>query len=368
MNLTGKTVWQQASGDGKRDCTDLCLRHGIILNGYDADAVPPMTGPFPSTTEFLAPGSPPAIDALSESEKKKRDLNRFCRTMKPGDIVVLRRGTAQVLGVGWINGSYFSDENFGDIDGWNMPLARYVVWFWKSGKNPKSFKTYDLKQGDTTQLLKKNGAVWKWLEALQEPSVLPENEYPNLRFPFQKAVSLEQVSDYLFDQGIASASIHGLLDQMGELERIARWYQRTKQQPSESETVAYLVVPLLRVLGWTPQKMAVEWRHVDVALFSNLPRSNDSLKVVVEVKRMHDSCLTAESQAKQYAEGKPQCRRLILTDGLRYAIHTRQSGRDFKLAAYLNLTRMRDQYYALDCAGAEKALLLMAPETDLVGE
>lgn len=366
MNLEGRTVWQQASGNTERDYADLCLKLGVILNGYDANAVPsiPDWPVEPGISRVLASGTIQAIEQLLVSKRKKSDLVRFCHTLKSGDMVVLRRGTSQVLGVGWIDGTYFSDENFGDIDGWNLPLARRVSWFWTANDGPKYFETYDLKQGDTTQHLKRNGDVWRWLESLPEPNPFRETDRSPQRFPNQKEIGLEAISDYLFDRGIASGSIRGLLDQMGELERIARWYQRTRQPPSESETVAYLVVPLLRVLGWTPQKMAVEWHHVDVALFSNLPRSNDSLRVVVEVKKMDASCLTAESQAKRYAVGKAQCDRLILTDGLRYAVHTRKDTGNFKLAAYLNLTRMRDSYPALDCKGAQEALLLMAPELD----
>src|SRR5260370_42567094 len=74
--------------------------------------------------------------------------------------------------------------------------------------------------------------------------------------------------------------------------------------PSEHETVAYLVVPLLRALGWTPQRMAVEWNHVDVALFEQLPRSDKSLRVVAEAKKMDNSCLLLRIGLEVEAEGQ----------------------------------------------------------------
>ena len=64
----------------------------------------------------------------------------------------------------------------------------------------------------------------------------------------QIETSLNEISEYLFDQGVASASITNLLAEMGELIRIAKWYQRATKF-SEHETVAYLVVPWLRALG-----------------------------------------------------------------------------------------------------------------------
>lgn len=367
MNLSGRTVWQQASGDTKRDYATLCLEFGVILNGYDASSEPPPAfDPWNSgPPAILAAGSPQAIDALLISDRKRRDLRRFCETMKENDIVVLRRGTREVLGVGVVFGSYFSDENFGDVDGWNIPLGRRVNWFW-SGDTAKSFGTYSLKQGDTTQKLKPGSAVWAWLESLPEPPPAPVQWEP-WKMAAQRVVAIDEISDYLFDNGIASGSIRDLIGEIGELERIAKWYQRTNGSPSESETIAYLVVPLLRALGWTPQKMAVEWKKIDVALFARLPRSHDSLRVVVEVKKMQAACLTAENQARRYAVGRDHCHRLILTDGLRYAVHTRVGTDDFKLSAYLNLVRMRDHYPIWKCRGAREALLLMAPEMELSG-
>jgi hypothetical protein len=69
--------------------------------------------------------------------------------------------------------------------------------------------------------------------------------------------------------------------------------------------------------------MAVEWNSVDVALFERLPRSDATLQVVVEAKKMENSCLTAKTQAASYAECRGGCRRLIVTDGLRYGVYVR---------------------------------------------
>ena len=41
---------------------------------------------------------------------------------------------------------------------------------------------------------------------------------------------------------------------------------------SEDELIAHFVVPFLRALGWPPERIAVQWRHIDVAVFMALPR------------------------------------------------------------------------------------------------
>ena len=154
------------------------------------------------------------------------------------------------------------------------------------------------------------------------------------------------------------------IDEIDELVRIARWYQITAN-PSEFETIAYLVVPLLRTLGWTPQKMAIEWKKIDVALFSKLPRGEENLSVVVEAKPKDWSCLTAKSQAQNYVEqvGMASCKRLIVTDGLRYGVYLRKDGVfESNPTAYLNLTNLRLKYPILHCSGAKEALLMMSAD------
>lgn len=114
-------------------------------------------------------------------------------------------------------------------------------------------------------------------------------------------------------------------------------------------------------MGWTPQKMAIEWNNVDIALFKQLPRKDEHLNVVVEAKKKGNSCLTTFSQAQAYADGKVNCGRLIVTDGLRYGVYIKKN-EVFDLYAYFNLTRLRDSYPIYECYGATKALVAMTPE------
>ena len=347
MDIAGKTIWQQAAGDTNRDYSALCLTWGVILNG------PGYVGRWPDCEDLL-------YDEVSP--KKVTDIRRFAE-MKDGDLVVLRIGTASVLGVGQIVGPYQWLEEFGDIDGWDLQHVRRVRWLWDGRGTPKGFDSYALKWGDTTQKLN-DGPVTEWLSQLAIPETAFSAPLIELPSPAGKNdISVEEISEFLFDHGVASSSITHLLQEIGELTRIAKWYQRSGSgKPSEHETVAYLVVPLLRALGWTPQKMAVEWNHVDVALFEQLPRSDQSLQVVVEAKKMDNSCLSAAPQGISYTEGRASCHRMIVTDGIRYGIFIRKGVEPFKLYAYMNLARLRQDYPVYECKGAKDALLAMAPE------
>ena len=336
------TIWQQASGDTDRDYSDLCVRWSVILNG------PGRFGAWPNCKQAVI---------NSGQTRKPSDLQRFAEEMLDGDEVVLRRGTGEVLAVGQIEGNYEWNDGFGDIDGWDIQHVRRVHWYWHSLPEPKKFKTWTMNQGDTTQKLTSQ-VIRDWVATLTKPA--QRNPLPNLPSA-PETISLGEVSRHLFDNGVASTAITQVIGVVDELVRVGDWYRRTKI-PSEHEAVATLVVPLLRALGWTPQKMGIEWNHVDVALFQKLPRVNENLRVVVEAKRMNLSCLSARSQALGYAKEREACHRLIVTDGLRYGVYRLNKDGSFPLHAYMNLARLRDEYRILDCLGAREALLSMAPE------
>lgn len=345
MEFAGRTLWQHAAGDNDRNYVDLCLKWSVILNG------PGHQGRWPECREKLWDEG--------WSSRMLTGLQRFCEGMSEGDIVVLRMVTNTVHAVGEVLGEYTWCDAFGDVDGWKLQHVRRVRWLWIG---PRSFDTYALKFGDTTQLLN-DGVVRDWLMSLA-PNQAANTPLPAL--PYLEGgseIDYAQISEFLFDHGVASASISRLMDEIGELTRIARWYGRAKSKhPSEHETVAYLVVPLLRALGWTPQRMGIEWNYLDAALFENLPRSDETLQVVVEAKKMNNACLSAKGQAAGYAEKRLGCRRLIVTDGIRYGVYVKAEDGEFELYAYLNLSRLRDEYPVYSCHGAEEALLAMSPD------
>jgi len=346
MDIENKTIWQQGSGDGDRNYASECLKWDVILNG------PGDAGAFPDVYVNHK--------KLGMTSRKATDLRRFSEEMTAGDIVVLRSGTSRISGVGEIVGEYQWLEIFGDIDGWDLQHVRRVRWLWQSNTSPKLFPTYTLNQGDTSQLLRSE-VVKQWLADLKLKNASTNRSLIELPLPKDsRPASLQDLSEAMFSYGVASDSINNFMRDINEIVRIADWYQRTGS-PSEHETVAYLVIPFLRALGWTPQKMAVEWKYVDVALFGKLPREADNLKVVVEVKRIGNSCLTAVTQAEGYALKYKGCERLIVTDGIRYGVFVRKNERFF-LSAYVNLTKLRNEYPIYDCGGLIEAVLGMTPE------
>ncbi len=338
MNIEGKRLWQHAAGDPSHGHADVCLRWDVILTG---------------------PGSDPWQE--SDHDRARKEVRAFCGQMQGDDIVVLKLGQSAVYGVGVI-GEYKWWDEFNDVDGWNLGHTRRVNWLWKCEKGLEAFNRALTRS--TTQRIY-NDAVRKWLEELEIADDLIERSHCDL--PQEgKTVTSDEIAAYLFDRGIASDSIRSLLEPSGEFLRIATWYNGWPwgTNPSEHETVSHLVVPLLRILGWTPQRMSLEWNNIDVALFSRLPREDAHLSVTLEAKQVRNACLSwAVSQAAGYAKSRSACLRLIVTDGLRYGVFTRKSAdEDFSLYAYLNLTRPRTEYSIYECKGAKEAILAMTPE------
>jgi hypothetical protein len=339
------TYWQEAAGDNDRNYVDLCLKWGVILNG------PGYAGPYPECHEPLK--------KHGWSSKKISDLKRFSEEMKDGDIVALRIGTKEVHGVGVIVGDYAWNDVFSDVDGWDLQHVRRVKWLWDKNKGDgiKKFPTYSLKQGDPTQKLKP--IVIDWIESLNLDYEDKDN-LPDLPSEVKEIMTIESIGEFLFGKGTATNSIELLSNVIDDLEMIAKWYSNEKN-PSEYETLSYLIIPLLRALGWTPQKMAIEWKNVDIALFNKLPRDDENLIAVVEAKKKDNSCLTAFSQAQRYSDNKPNCNRLIVSDGLRYGVYIK-NGDNYELHAYMNLTSFKSEYPIYDCKGIGEALWAMAPE------
>lgn len=365
MEKKERKIWQESAGDTERDYVDVCLRNQVILNG------PGRFGSWPDCKDAIIDfGKKIGVSKL----KKLEDLRRFVKEMKEGDIVILRTGTNLVHAIGIISGKYTWNQLFSDVDGWDLQHVRRVKWIWDkslNGGKPKEFPTNTLKQGDTTQLLgtlPRRKPVLNWLESLKlncEEVSLKVRDLPKI----SKEVTLDQIGEFLFDKGVSSNSIEYLKGIIDDLQMIARWYDNdTNLKPSEFETEAYLIIPILRKLGWTPQKMALEYKsekekgkRIDIALFSNLPRSTENIVALVEAKRKGNSVFYAFQQAKDYAKTKPAINRLIVTDGIRYGVYLK-CGEKWALHAYMNLTRFQKEYKIYACLGILEALWVMSPE------
>ena len=343
MDLTDRNLWQVGAGDTERSYGDICKRFDVLIAG------PGDPGPY-SDEKYRHYGD------------IRHSLRRIWREAKRGDIVLLRLGTNRILAVGEIADSEAGiHEAFADIDGWDLQHCRRVRWI---DNTEKTFPIRTLGGQVRTFSAVKVKVVRDWVEGLTASEAELNRDLAVIPEPGRR-LALDELGKLLFIEGLPSEYADKLMHTFSSLQRLASWYwNKTKRptgRPSENETICYLVVPLLFSLGWSQQTAAIEWNRVDIALFSGMPPTDNTLRCVVEAKFLNKSVFLPVGQAKHYAleKGREQCDKLIVTDGIRYGLH-RRSGRDFILESYLNILDTRESYPVLGCGGAIQAILGMA--------
>ena len=309
-----QSVWQLAGGPASRPYADIFLRHGVGLIGPgDAGAWKP---------------------ERDDDEFEGGFVRRFASEMQMGDVVLLRTGIATIVAVGIVASNYAYLNQFDDVNGWDLQHARRIRWcqlpqeytFGNSvfGANPtRCSRTWNEEVRDYAERFL-NSPPKQWQDApLPE---LPAEEQPLTDVPqaLQDIVARAQDLTPLF------------------------WdRQNFGDYPTEDEMVAHFVVPFLRALGWPPERIAIKWRYIDVALFTALPRVPENCGLVIEAKRLGAGVEGALEQAKGYVESLGVPRDVVVTDGIRYRMYSCQNG--FAPVAYANLIRLKHSASDLFC-------------------
>lgn len=303
---SSRGVWQLAAGQASRRYADVFLRYGVGLIG------PGDAGPWKPERD--------------DDEFEGGFVRRFASEVQVGDVFLLRTGISKISAVGIVASDYLYLNQFDDVSGWDLQHARRVRWC--SLPDEYSF----------------NGPVFganpPRLSRTQSEEVLdyvdrflnsPPTHWQTGALPALPAEEppLEEVPTAL--QGLVAVANDFLL--------LLRDRQAFGEHPSEDEMIAHFVVPFLGALGWPPERIAVKWRHIDVAVFRALPRTPENCHLVIEAKRLGAGVEGALEQAKGYVKALGQPRDVVVTDGIRYRMYSCQS--DFEPIAYANLARLK---------------------------
>jgi len=228
--------------------------------------------------------------------------------------------------VGLVAGDYLYVNAFDDVNGWDLQHARRVRWCRLPDEHrfggaafganpPRCSRVWSEDAVDFAERFLNSPPTHWQLAALPE---LPAEEPP-----------LDEVPD----------AVQGIVAQAADLVPLLQDRQAFGEQPSEDELIAHFVVPFLRALGWPPERIAVKWRYVDVAVFRALPRTPENCHLVIEAKRLGAGVEGALEQAKGYVEALGVPRDVIVTDGIRYRMYAGERG--FAPVAYANLARLK---------------------------
>jgi hypothetical protein len=300
-------VWQISGGPASRSYADIFLQYGVGLIG-------------------------PGDAGRWQSERSDEDFDgngfvrRFASEMQPADIVLLRTGLSRVRAVGLVAGPYEYLNQFDDVNGWDLQHARRIRWcelpadydFATSvfGANPPRLSR--VSTADVVDYARRfvSSPPMHWQEATLP--ALPEEE------------------PLLDDVPVA---IRHVVAEVQDLYPLLWDRERFGEHPTEDELVSHFVLPLLRALGWPPERIGVKWRYIDVALFSTLPRMPMSCYLVIEAKRLGAGVEGALEQAKGYVQALGIPRDVLVTDGVRYRLYA--AAQDFAPIAYANLVRLK---------------------------
>lgn len=302
-------VWQVSGGPVDRPYAELFLTHGVALIGPGDD------GPWRAER----PGSAGPV-------------RQFAQDLRVGDLLLLRTAINEIVAVGLVAGEYAFFEAFDDVQGWDLRHGRRVRWC----RLPEPYRFAGSVFGANPRRLSRvqSDDVVDYARSFLTSGLTHWQSAP---LPALPAVDppLEEIPEPLRDVvGLA----RDLLGLYGDEERLG-------DAPNENEMIAHFIVPLLRALGWPQERIGVEWRRIDVALFDALPRSPESCRFVIEAKRLGTGLEGARKQAEEYVAGLGVARDVVVTDGFRYRLFDHEN--HFAPVAYANLARLKQPSLAL---------------------
>ncbi|HZZ77098.1 MAG TPA: hypothetical protein VFE62_01185 [Gemmataceae bacterium] len=305
-------VWQISGGPASRSYADVFLRHGVGLIG-------------PGESGAWTPER--SDDDFGDGQGSVGSfVRRFATEFKIGDVVLLRTGISRIRAVGLVASDYVYLNQFDDVNGWDLQHGRRIRWcelpaeydFGSSvfGANPPRFSraASDVVIDYARRFIVSPPTYWQ-----QAPLPgLPAEEPP-----------LDEIPEAL--QGII-AEVQDLYPLLWDRERFG-------SHPTEDELLGHFVLPLLRALGWPPERMAIKWHYIDVTLFRALPRIPVNCHLVIEAKRLGAGVEGALEQAKGYVLTLGVPLDVVVTDGVRYRMYSHASG--YAPVAYANLIRLK---------------------------
>lgn len=300
------TIWQISAGPASRSYVDVFLKYGVALVG------PGDAGPWTS--------------ARDDGEFEGGFVRRFASEVAVGDVFVLRTGLATVAAIGLVAGAYEYDNAFDDVNGWDLQHMRRVRWSRLPAEYTFARAAFGANPPRCSRVFNDEVVDFAKRFVNSPPMFWQTASLPGL--PAEEP-ALSKIPD----------NLQGIVAQAADLVPLLQDRQAFGEAASEDELIAHFVVPFLRALGWAPERVAVQWRHIDVAVFRALPRIPENCHLVIEAKRLGAGVEGALEQAKGYVEALELPRDVVVTDGVRYRMYDAEHA--FQPLAYANLARLK---------------------------
>jgi hypothetical protein len=349
MNDTTMNIWQVKAGEGRRrDYSDVFLQYGVML-----------VGPGTDYGHYIK-NEPDYIKNFGPT--RCRTLRQFAKEASKNDLVVLKRPTKgakwEARAVGKIRSDYSFRSVFSDVDDFQLQHCRQVEWREPALTSP----VHGLGRGGGTFCHLNDERARKTVKQLwKEGKKCPADPIPDE----PKELSHEELIHSLRAGGLQGPNAKLIAGEIWRLRQLVRWYDEECDDVGEHETRTFLVVPLVKSLGWDEKHMRIEWEHRDVVLLDKPYPEGGKPAILIETKRLWDGLSEdPEQQAKEYAKSNPTCDRFVVTDGIRYKLFTKppHSGA-WNYSHFMNLRALAHHHpYKRDVAGADSFLLKMTPK------
>ena len=304
--MNGNSVWQVPGGPADRSYADLFVDYGVALIG------PGDTGPW--------------NPARSDEEFGGGYVRRFATELNRDDVLLLRAGQSTIHAVGLVASEYQYFLQFDDVNGWDLQHGSRVRWCQLPEPHDFGERVFGTNPPRLSRVLSESvvGYAMRFVES-------PPTDWQTRALP-----SLPEEEG---DLEVLSAELGDLVAQACDLLVLYGDTSAFGDRPMEDELIAHYVIPLLRVLGWSTEMIAVKWHHVDVSVFTKLPRVPEHCHYLIEAKRLGVGVEGAREQAIGYASALGiQCD-VVATDGIRYRMY--EAADEFASVAYANLARLK---------------------------
>jgi hypothetical protein len=347
-------IWQVSAGDRKRNFSSLFLDYDLMLAG------PGRFGSYSKERYDII------IQQGIYTAKKIGYLRAFAEDSQSGDVVLLREGN-EFKAIGQIaEAPYSHDETFDDIYGWDLQHVRRVFWQEHLKDDLEKLK---LTFGSGKQASMFSGVNKSHILQAIKPLL---NKFKNRKLkplPSEvgKILTLEELGEELFSRGLPNNAVDQLIKAIERQRRLIQWYKlhgKDSDRPTEHEIVAHMVLPLLLALGWSEQLLAIEWKRVDLTVFTDAPTVPKNCCLVCEAKRFGHGLQNVFKQAMKYVKNNKlsNCEKILLTQGKILYLYEK-SGADWndKPVGYFNIDKIRTHYLIPERTNAVDTIMALTP-------
>jgi len=302
-----RAIWQLAGGPTSRSYAEVFLLYGVGLIG------PGDAGPW-------KPGR-------TDEEFEGGFVRRFAGEMNVGDVVLLRIGVSTIVAVGIVASEYIYLNQFDNVNGWDLQHARRVRWC--KLPQPYTFTNHVFGANPPRCSRVWNKEVIDFAERFLNSPPTYWKEAPLPELPAEEPTLTD-----------VPAALQSIIAQVQDLAPLFWDRRHFGDHPTEDELVGHFVVPFLRAQGWPPERIAIKWRYIDVAVFNALPRVPENIRFLIEAKRLGAGVEGALEQVKGYVEALDVLCDVVVTDGIRYRMYSCEDR--FAPIAYANLLRLKE--------------------------